>query len=119
MTHSSSWPRIKLKNMRLVSVAIWPIFWAVGRGRNASSVDLTPAAVFLAHQHVYGENETHHRGKHPGATLIVTPTREERKSRNTALALESTLLQLKFRRKSWIKVRSFSWQIRSASPWRW
>ena len=46
--------------------------------------------------------------KTPEATLMPTPTREERKSRSTALALESTLLQLKFRRKSCTKVRSYS-----------
>ena len=96
--------------MRLDSVAIWPIFWAVGRGRNASSVDLTPRSSFSLPISMYTEKmKPITAANTPEATLIVTPTREERKSRSTALALESTLLQLKFRRKSWIKVRSFSW----------
>ena len=101
---------MKLKNTLLVSVATWPTFRAAALGRKASREDFTPRSSFSLPMSMYTEKmKPITAAKTPEATLKVTPTSEERKSRSTSVRLESKVLQLNPARNSSMKVRSFSW----------
>ena len=92
---------MKLKNTLLVRVATWVIFLAGALGRKASRVDFTPRSSFSLPISIYTEKiKPITAANTPEATLMVTPTSEERKSRAISVTLESRVLQLKPARKS-------------------